>query len=154
MDPSSVASSVVAVATFAGQVSAAFRTLRQCSVELPGKIHALNNDVADLEIVLYQVASVSEERTRFSASDDDAIFNSVQQAEGKLREVKSIIDQLVAASKGTNVFIRAKMWRKLHPRLQKLQNSIQNTKCSLNLLLGASNSYAENPLPASTHLFN
>ncbi|KAI9691740.1 MAG: hypothetical protein M1822_007812 [Bathelium mastoideum] len=140
MDPLSIAASVIAVATFAGQVGAAFRSLRQCSVELPGRVHALNNDVADLEVVLYQVASVSEECTRFSERDDDAILNSIEQAHEKLREIKSIIDRLVAASKGTNVFIRASMWRKLHPRLQALQGSIQNTKCSLNLLLGASNS--------------
>lgn len=142
MDPLSVAASVVAVATFAKQVSDAFQALRQCSAELPGRVHALNNDVTDLEIVLHQVASVSHEQKCFSPSDDDAILNSVEQAREKLAEIKSIIDRLVEATQGSNMFIKANLWRKLQPRLQILQDSIQNIKCSLNLLLGASNSYA------------
>ena len=63
MDPLSISAGIIAVATVAAQVGSAFAELRAICVELPGRLHALNNEFADIEVVLYQVAAVIKERS-------------------------------------------------------------------------------------------
>ncbi|KAF3897021.1 hypothetical protein GTR04_0360 [Trichophyton interdigitale] len=50
MDPLSVTASIIAVGTVAGKICSAFTELRSLCRSLPGRLHALNNEVADLEI--------------------------------------------------------------------------------------------------------
>lgn len=61
MDPLSAAASVIAIATVAGQVGKAFAELRKDCSELPGRLHALSNEITDIEFVLHQVAAVLQE---------------------------------------------------------------------------------------------
>jgi enamine deaminase RidA (YjgF/YER057c/UK114 family) len=63
MDPISVTASVIAVATLAAQIAAALSDLRTLCKQLPGRLHALSNEVSDVEVVLIQVAKVIEERS-------------------------------------------------------------------------------------------
>jgi hypothetical protein len=62
MDPLSIIASSIAVATLAASTCEAFSNLRALCKSFPGRLHALNNEVADIEIVLIQVAKVVEER--------------------------------------------------------------------------------------------
>lgn len=142
MDPLSAAASVIAIATIAGQVGKAFAELRRDCSELPGRLHALSNEIADIEFVLHQVATVLQERNCLSDCDKESIPRLLTQADVKLTELKSILDSLGGTSKRGRVLLRANVWRKLYPKLQALQVDIRTIKCSLNVLLGASNSYA------------
>lgn len=140
MDPLSVAASVIAIATLAGQIGTAFAELRRDCIELPGRLHALSNEVADIEFVLHQVAAVLQERNCLSDNDKGSIPVLLQQTDGKLTEVKSILDHLAGTCTRKRVLLRASVWRKWYPRIQTLQADIRTIKCSLNVLLGASNS--------------
>lgn len=140
-DPLSVVASVLAVATAAAQVTAAFAELRKDCSELPGRLHALSNEVADIEFVLHQVAAVLQERNCLSDKDKGSIPVLLVQAEAKLKETKSILDRLADTCLRRRVLLRASVWRKWLPKLQILQEDIRTVKCSLNVLLGASNSY-------------
>lgn len=140
MDPVSVTASVIAIATVAAQVTTAFAELRKDSVELPGRLHALSNEVADIEFVLYQVAAVLQERNCLSDDDKQSIPALLGQADAKLKQLKNILDRLAGLCTRRRVLLRASVWRKWLPKLQELQADIRGIKCSLNVLLGASNS--------------
>ncbi len=140
MDPLSIAASVIAVATVAAQIGSAFAELRKHCVELPGRLHALNNEVADIEVVLYQVAAVIENRSSLTDSDQTAIPQLLKQARTKLSDLTDIIQRLTATCDRKKLILRASAWRKEQPKLQALQEDIKTVKCSLNIMLGASNS--------------
>lgn len=109
-----------------------------------GKLHALSNEVVDIELVLRQVAAVFEER------GNDPVFQAhvssvpklLESAHSKLEELVSIIETLSASCRGNQAPLSgAYTWWKTQPRLQGLQEDIRSIKCNLNIILGASNSY-------------
>ncbi|KAF6220492.1 hypothetical protein HO133_002925 [Letharia lupina] len=113
-------------AILAAQISTAFAELRNDTAELPGRLHALSNEVADIEFVLYQVVAALQERNCMSDSDQGSI--------------PDIFDYLAGSCTRRRVLWRAAVWRKWLPKLQALQADVRAIKCSLNVLLGASNS--------------
>ena len=146
MDPLSLTASVIAVATVAANVASALADLRALCKHLPGRLHALSNDVSDIEVVLFQVAQITEERAyaRLPTAETDSttIPQLLKRAETKLNELKRIIDNLAAPSAWNNATIfRAGLWRKEQPRLRTLQEDLMAIKSSLNVIIGASNSY-------------
>lgn len=142
MDPLSVAASAIAVATLAAQTCSALADLRSLCKTLPGRLHALNNEVADLELVLFQLASLTKERESLPESKQSTIPHLLKQARTKLIELKSIVGRLTITYRNAKIpIIGANGWRKEQNRLQELQEDIRTVKCSLNIMLGASNSY-------------
>lgn len=150
MDPLSVIASCIAIATLAAKTCEAFDRLRNNTKALPGRIHALNNEVADLELVLRGVATVFSERQQASlVSDKDEANIPVLLAHvrGKLLELKEVVDRLTepvvarpAPHSKLASFLNAREFTKEQPGLALLQEDIRTVKCSLNILLGASNS--------------
>ncbi|PGG98599.1 hypothetical protein AJ80_09508 [Polytolypa hystricis UAMH7299] len=124
MDPLSITTSIIAIVSLAGKVCSAFATLRSICQNLPGRLHAVNNEVADLELVLLQVALLTKERTILPNNHRSAIphFSLLKYQRSKLK---------VSA---------ANFWRKEQGSLQTSQDAIRTIKCNLIILLGASNS--------------
>ncbi|RYP49792.1 hypothetical protein DL768_004579 [Monosporascus sp. mg162] len=143
MDPLSLAASVITVASLAASTGSAISELRSLCKGLPGRLHAVSNEVADLELVLTEVATLLRERATLLGSQLSlgAIPDLLTQAITKLKELDAILDRLTAASVKYKVpLVRASIWRKEQGRLQTLQDDIRTVKSSLNILLGASNS--------------
>jgi hypothetical protein len=99
-----------------------------------------NNEVADIEVVLYQVAAVINDRSSLSAGDQPAIPQLLKQAKTKLSELNKIIERLAATCDRKTFLLRASAWRKEQAKLQALQEDIKTVKSSPNIMLGASNS--------------
>ncbi|KAF7939982.1 uncharacterized protein EAE98_000109 [Botrytis deweyae] len=145
MDPLSVTASVIAVAALAGQIGSALSELRALCKQLPGRLHALSNEISDIEVVLYQVGRVVEERSKssvqISRTDTISIPKILQRAELKLKELKTIIDRLTALTTKNGVIIfQIRLWQKEQSKIQSLQEEIREIKSSFNVILGASNS--------------
>ncbi|DAA74392.1 TPA_exp: Ankyrin repeat protein [Trichophyton benhamiae CBS 112371] len=140
MDPLSVTASIIAVGTVAGKICSAFTELRSLCRSLPGRLHALNNEVADLEIVLFELASLTERRTAVVDSDRLSLQHLVKQAEVKLLELQEIVGRLRTAYRDAAVPFALGAFSKEKTRLQGLQEEIRSVKCDLNIMLGASNS--------------
>ncbi|KAK3935168.1 ankyrin repeat-containing domain protein [Diplogelasinospora grovesii] len=143
MDPLSLAASVIAVAGLAATICSAISELRTLCKGLPGRLHAVSNEVVDLELVLTQVATLLKERAILLGSQQSvgAIPHLLIQARNKLNELRAIVDRLTAASANSKLpLLGASIWRKEQGRLQTLQEDIRTVKSSLNILLGASNS--------------
>ena len=143
MDPLSITAAIIGIATTAASTSRAFRQLRGLCKTLPGRLHALSNEVSDIEMVLYQVAAVTEKRKNDPELREQQthIQHLLDRAGIKLHELMTIVEILIGILKTTKVTIlKAHAWRKNQTRLQTLQEDIKTVKCSLNILLGASNS--------------
>lgn len=111
---------------------------------LPGRLHALNNEVADLELVLFQLASLIKERTCLPESRPSSIPYLLTQASDKLTELKNIVRRhTIHCQKTKSSLPVASAWRKDQVKLQELQEDTRAVKCSLNIMLGASNSYVQ-----------
>ena len=144
MDPLSLAASVIAVTTVAAQTGIAFSNLRELHNAIPGRLHALNNEVVDVKAVLHQVAVVIQERQGFPAREREHgdLEHLLEQAKTRLFELKTIVERLCesCATRKGNAF-RGLLWHREHERLQTLQSQINSVKCSLNVILGTSHSY-------------
>ena len=143
MDPLSITASVAAVAGVAAKTGTAFNDLRKLCKTLPGRLHALSNEVTDIELVLYQVAAVVKKReTKLDLNNTEVdIQHLLHHTRSKLEELKTIIEKLNEICQRTKVpVVGAQAWRRDQSKLQALQEDIKNAKCSLNIMLGASNS--------------
>ncbi|KAL9043664.1 MAG: hypothetical protein Q9214_003154 [Letrouitia sp. 1 TL-2023] len=143
MDPLSLTASVIAVAGLAAKTGIAFNDLRTACKTLPGRLHALSNEVVDIELVLRQVAVVVDKREKDPLFKDQQanIPHLLKQARTKLDELRSIVDKLIEVSASIKIpLFRVAVWRKDKPKLLALQEDIKTVKCSLNVMLGASNS--------------
>lgn len=148
MDPLSIVAGAIAVATLAAQTANAFAVLSAMCNALPGRMHALKNEVADIELVLNQVAKVFKERAASPIAETDQVNipQLLKQARNKLTQLKSLVEHLTKVINKANMkftpFVGAYAFKKEQARLVSLQEDIRIVKCSLNIMLGASNSYA------------
>ena len=143
MDPLSLAASIIAVAGLAAKTACAFDELRVTCKTLPGRLHALSNEVSDLELVLRQVASVFDERANDPILKDNQCYipQLLKQAHSKLEELRTIIQKLCKTCEEAKIpLLNVHAWRRDQSKLQVLQDDIKTIKYSLNVMLGASNS--------------
>lgn len=139
----SIMESITSIATVAASTARAFEKLRELCNPLPGRLHALGNEISDIELILHQVALLVEQHTgRTPLEGQQAhILHLLDQAGPRLEEMRLIIDTLIGFAKTaeTSIF-RTHAWRENQPRLRALQEDIKTIKCSLNIMLGASDS--------------
>lgn len=146
MDPVSLTASAVALVTFATRICTAIASLRLLCKTLPGRIHAVSNEVADFELVLLQLTALLENRTRLPESKYSAMPHLLKQARTTLTELENIIHKLIRIQRNSRMPITiVKAWRNEQVRLKELQDDLRSVKSNLNILLGASNSYVLSP---------
>ncbi|KAL6900449.1 ankyrin repeat-containing protein [Trichoderma evansii] len=141
MDPLSLSTSALAIVTFASQICKSIALLRSLCKSLPGRIHALSNEVADFELVLLQLASLVEGREILPENKYSAIPHLLKQARAKLNEVETIVNTLTRTYQKSRLPLSLmNTWRADQARLKELQDDIRTVKSSLNIMLGATNS--------------
>ena len=143
MDPLSFTASIIAVTALTTQCLKAFSALRRNCRSLPGRLHALDNEVTDTHAVLTDVATLLAERGKSSIPEEEQsnALATITRLTAKLTELKSIVDSLtVSCSRSRIPWAAAISWPKVQGRLSLLQEDIKSAKSRLNLLLGASNS--------------
>ncbi|KAF2810800.1 ankyrin [Mytilinidion resinicola] len=142
VDPISVTASLITLAGLAAKTCSAFKALRDICNTLPGRLHALNNEVADFQVVCHQVLAVLDDRAAKAYVDthiDSPIRHLILQAKDKLLELKRVVSSIVTSSRRSRI-VAVQAWKKHQTRLEKLQEDLKTVKCSLNLLLGAAHS--------------
>lgn len=141
MDPLSLSASTVGIVSFASQACRSIAVLRSLCKSLPGRLHALSNEVADFELVLLQLASLVEGRESLPESKYSAVPHLLKQARAKLSEVETIVKALTRAYQKSRLPLSLmNTWRADQARLKELQDDIRTVKSSLNIMLGATNS--------------
>jgi hypothetical protein len=137
-DPLSITASVIAVATLAAKTVSTISTLRAIN-QLPGRLHAICNEVSDLEVVLRHIALVLSDRKLGRPSErPGALSDILDKAEHKLLQLDNVVKRVKATCVGNGMFfVRAKAWFREKPRLQVLQEDIHTIKANLNIMLGA-----------------
>ncbi|KAF2105246.1 ankyrin repeat-containing domain protein [Lophiotrema nucula] len=141
MDPLSVTASAITVATVAANTCLAFAQLRSFIKNLPGRVHALNNEVSDFQIVCFQLVNVLEEKQSHdaTAAPDDLLENIqllLEKAETKLEELQTVIRSL---ARHKHIVTAAAAFKREQEHLHSLQDDINTVKVSLNIVLGTIN---------------
>ena len=140
MDPISIAASAITVAALAASTCRTFSRLRSLCKSLPDRFHALNNEVADTEIILAQLATVFSKRTSLlDEAGQKLTLELLGQARVALSQLQDTLKGL-AESCNRSQFVLIRAWRKEQRKLGKLQDDITRVKCTLGIMLGASNS--------------
>ena len=141
MDPLSFAASIIAVAALATKVTTSLLKLRDIS-NFPGRLYAIHNEVADLEVLLHHASSVVQSRkTLLPSQVPGELTVAVEQANTKLQQLQTIIDDLIARCVGDGKFItRTKAWLTKRQQLEDLRDSLRVIKANLNVTLGATHS--------------
>lgn len=142
MDPLSITAGIIALTTVASQVSNVLAEIRGEWDSLPGRVHALNNEIQDFNVVLYQVTIAVEER-RLSGQDGiggSTLSVLLERGETVLLDLNVILEKLSVGVRKRDAISRVLLWRKEQGRVALLQEDIKQVKSSMNILLGASNS--------------
>ena len=146
MDPLSITASAVAVATVTAQIISLLSDIRSSGKAWPGRLHALNNELEDLSVVLHQVMTTVENRKsrKIHGDVEENIPQLLAQGWQQLASLQAILARLTSpeGTKSDNAVTRALLWRREQPQVAAIQVAIKRVKSSLNVLLGASNSYA------------
>lgn len=143
MDPLSVSSSIAGIVTLASQICVIISELRHDCAALPGRIHALSNEVEDLRVVLYEVGNVVKDRAVGGTINnvETEILELLSQGKKHLFQVRSILGRVrLTGQKRREAIFRTLAWRKKQKSIALLQYDINRIKSSLNVLVGASNS--------------
>lgn len=144
MDPLSITTGVIAVSTLATQVVKILAQIRDDWESLPGRIHALNNEVQDFSIVLHQVAVAAKERSVsfWDSHGKSTVSTQLARGEAVLLDLKHTLERFSSAGvKKRDAISRSLLWRREQGQVAALQEDIKQVKSSLNVLLGATNSY-------------
>lgn len=95
MDPISLAANIIGIlVTFSSKICSSISDLRPLCKTLPGRIPAVRNEVADLELVLLQVNNLIQDRVFLPRSKYSAVPPQLKQAKLKLNGFESIINNL------------------------------------------------------------
>lgn len=107
------------MAGLAASTRSAILNLRSLCNSLPGRLHAVNNDVADLKLGLTHVVALLKDRAAALGSESlEAIHHLLLQARNKLNEINN---KLIAASERSKTpLVGASIWRKEQGRLRAL----------------------------------
>lgn len=135
MDPLSITSGVIAVGTLISQITKAFHNLREVCRNLPGRLHALNNEVVDLRAILQDLEAIATQPGHTN------VTTALDQLRARLRELHDILLVLGdACSRSKIPLVQARQWSKVHRKLLSLQEDIKTQKSHLHIALGASHS--------------
>ncbi len=143
MDPPSIAASAITVAALAASTCQAFAELRAVCKILPGRLHALSNEVTDINVVLVHVDTVFKERARsVDNQPQQTITHLLVRAEDRLDQLNQIVRTLITTcDRAKLAILQAHAWQKEQPKLRAIQEDIRTVRSSLNVALGASKSY-------------
>jgi len=134
-------SSVIAVATLAAQTCDGFAELRKVCQTLPGRLHALNNEVTDLAVVLDEVGTLAvvPQHLRRTGSEQASVPLILGELTTKLTHIKSMVATLtLACSRSQIPLLQARGWSKVQSRLRTLQDDIRTQKTQLNVIVSGS----------------
>lgn len=138
MDPLSITTSVLALATAAHQIGTAISRLRRIG-ELPSRIYALKNDVSELEVVLQEVARALEHNCLSPENTQESLDQVLVRTKDHLTSLTQALEQLSKVCKGPRAksIIKTALWAKEKETFQKFRDDIASVKATLNLMLGA-----------------
>lgn len=140
MDPLSI---TVSILTLAGAVSATV-THVQTLLDAPKEIIALSNDIADIEVVVQEVASCLSENgaSRWTETTQINVSKLLRRAEDKLQRLSSILnDKLLTCRNGNGRRRSVKIaWLKHKSEVEQLRKDLNSVKLSLAAVIGAATS--------------
>jgi hypothetical protein len=142
MDALSVATAIITLASAISEGLRQAQTLRDAPVE----IHALANDVIDLDIILQEVVKTLQEwslpgKGHCSPSTSENLSTVLGRAQTKLLELDSIFNRVLIEDPVTNRVKYARLgWLRQKSKVEGIRKDLASIKLSLNNVMEAANS--------------
>ena len=139
-------STTTAVVTLTALIGAALKQ-GQFSRDAPAEVHELANEVADLEIVVQEIAKVLRDGAREDSSDVDSdaggVTTLLSRARQKFLELEGLVRRVgVRQGAGSKVSARARLlWLREKSKVENLRG-LNGVKLSLISVSEARNSYS------------
>ena len=150
MDPLSLTASIIAIIGVGGQAAKAVRKLASLK-GAPDLVLALNNEIADLHLVVAAIQDVFKRQqtsgvpfldNRAREINVDAnVTNSLAQANEKVTELDALYKRFNISISGTNIKFNKATWLREQKRVKRMQEDIKNVRLKLAAALGVLNSY-------------
>ena len=140
MDPISPVASVLAIAGAAAQIAKAISRLRAFG-QMPARVLALKNEVADLEVVLRQVGQVMQQKSVLPKTEqDESLHQILARAKSLLASLAIALERLAKACEGSRIktISRSTIWYREKEMFEGFKTDIRAVKASLNVVLGVS----------------
>lgn len=146
MDPLSLVASIITVVTLAGTTAKELSHLCRVIRDAPAEVHALNNEIVDLQGILYTIQAVAD------AEDHEGLQNGAQsnsqkgplkapgvmitvhldRAKEKLSELSHLIRKCMA--KGNSLRFH-QIWLRQRSKARVLQRELRNIRANLQTAL-------------------
>jgi ankyrin repeat protein len=141
MDPLSIITSVLTLATAAAQIGTAISRLRHFG-EVPGKIYTLKNEVSDLEVVLRQIGQALEQKSLAPDNAHGSLGQVLARTKGHLTDLTKALERVANACTGSKIkaISKSTIWLREKALFQTFRDDIGSVKATLNLILGTANS--------------
>ena len=141
-----VLSAISGIITLLGAGSTIVQSLERLSSlrEAPHIVLALNNEVSDFRIAIFELLSIlQQDSTRSSTSQayNDNLDSILHRAREKLVELESLIEyRLLAPTSGSEIRISRTAWLLERHKIKRLQEEIRSIRINLITMLGILNS--------------
>ena len=151
MDPLSLTVGIITILGAGGTLAKGLGKIRALK-HAPGILLALNNEVADIEILVREIDEVIRQHQEF---DQRPINASICRALGNTRKTLLVVEKLIAYeltvinSVNGEVKLDRKSWLRSENRIRQLQEQMRNNKVDLSTALLGYSSYVSAGLPLS-----
>ncbi len=140
MDPLSIATGVITLASLVTTGLKKAQTLH----DAPTEIHALANEVTDLDVVVQEVVKALQElgKNGSGLSTSENVSTILGRAQKKLLELDAILNRVLVEDRGTKKVKYARLiWLRQKSRVEGIRKDLASIKLSLSNLLEAANSW-------------
>lgn len=134
MDPLSLTASIVAVIGAADTMGKGLRRIVALK-DVPDIILALNNEVAELRVLLQEIDSLLFGRHQSTASRQylhSSLLPNVLRAKDKLRALESLLEHRL---KKTDGGIDKIAWLRVEDKVRRIQKELRETRLNINTAL-------------------
>ena len=139
MDPLSVTASIITLLTASGSVVGGLEKLSSLR-EAPNIILALNNEISDFRLVIFELANYLQDSARSSIHQQPfstEILPVLKRAREKLIELESLIEyRLVLPGPGRDIRLNKTAWLWERQKVKRIQEEIRDLRTSLVAIVG------------------
>ena len=134
MDPLSLTASLIAVLGAGGTIAKGLGRIR-CLKKAPDVLLQLNNEVADLHLLIRAVHELHHGRTELlsaSTIQEEVVCNSIERAKHAVLELEKLVEYVLTKEAKGGTEIDGLAWTRALNRIKEVRNKVRTAREDLN----------------------